>query len=292
MAALVGENPTTVTSSDHGRMRKPRIQTTPSSDPPSEITPSRCNPNISSLFLSLTNHTHNDPQMTPKSLKKKKGFSSATFRGMGCVSSSSQVSTPAVIRSSADWQAKKVRKKKHLKKKKMSHQTITEATPIAAVGPDICCAPGIAFGSDAALVDCVVLRRPLMQTRERERLNHRERSCIVRRTMGSSSSFETFSSGSDLFGTRHRRHFRYRSPGGLEELAMYESSMLMGERSGGYDRYRDWRLNVDNMSYEEEYEADDDMGKLDCGHSYHACCIERWLLQKNACPVCKIAVKS
>lgn len=105
-----------------------------------------------------------------------------------------------------------------------------------------------------------------------------------------------------------------------------------------YDQYRDLRLDVDNMSYEEllelsekigyvstglreeeifrnlrkakhsffnlsplqkeakciicqeEYEGNDDMGRLECGHSYHICCIKQWLLQKNACPVCKTAM--
>ncbi|XP_059639227.1 E3 ubiquitin-protein ligase MBR1-like [Cornus florida] len=115
----------------------------------------------------------------------------------------------------------------------------------------------------------------------------------------------------------------------------------MGGRSGRLDRFRDWRLDVDNMTYEqlvelgdrigyvntglreheilswlrktkmrimkyrlpppttmteterkcsicqEEYEEDDKMGKLDCGHLYHIECIKRWLKNKNICPICK-----
>lgn len=105
-----------------------------------------------------------------------------------------------------------------------------------------------------------------------------------------------------------------------------------------YDRYQDWRLDVDNMTYEEllelgerighvntglredeitrnlrkvkpdssfrfptevekkcsicqeEFEANDEMGRLGCGHSYHVYCIKQWLSQKNVCPVCKTAV--
>ena len=118
---------------------------------------------------------------------------------------------------------------------------------------------------------------------------------------------------------------------------------LMGGRTDGLDRYRNWRLDVDNMSYEEllelgdrigyvntglredeiarcvrrtkpfflsnlslirtelerqcticqeEYEAEDEMGKLDCGHFYHIRCIKQWLSQKNSCPVCKSAAMS
>ncbi|XP_019054949.1 PREDICTED: E3 ubiquitin-protein ligase MBR2-like [Nelumbo nucifera] len=121
---------------------------------------------------------------------------------------------------------------------------------------------------------------------------------------------------------------------------MFQSLLLCG-RSEVYDQYRDWRLDVDNMTYEEllelggkigyvntslredeifhclrkikhsfmedlqshiptetdwkcsicqeEYVVDDEVGKLDCGHSYHLFCIKQWLLQKNACPVCKAA---
>ncbi|KAF7136344.1 hypothetical protein RHSIM_Rhsim08G0130100 [Rhododendron simsii] len=113
-------------------------------------------------------------------------------------------------------------------------------------------------------------------------------------------------------------------------MMMFRSSIMMGERSGGFDRYRDWRLNVDNMSYEEllelgdrigyvntglkedmivqclrktklsdnlfsplptemerkcsicqeDYEGNDEVGKLECGHFYHIYCIKQWLMQK------------
>ncbi|KAI5681105.1 hypothetical protein M9H77_02332 [Catharanthus roseus] len=29
------------------------------------------------------------------------------------------------------------------------------------------------------------------------------------------------------------------------------------------------------------------LGKLDCHHSYHVTCIEKWLMEKNCCPLCK-----
>ncbi|XP_020252057.1 probable E3 ubiquitin-protein ligase HIP1 [Asparagus officinalis] len=41
---------------------------------------------------------------------------------------------------------------------------------------------------------------------------------------------------------------------------------------------------------QEEYEANDEMGRLQCGHSYHTYCIKQWLLRKNTCPVCKTAM--
>jgi len=37
----------------------------------------------------------------------------------------------------------------------------------------------------------------------------------------------------------------------------------------------------------EDYKFKDSIGKLKCGHDYHADCIKKWLQVKNACPVCK-----
>lgn len=47
-------------------------------------------------------------------------------------------------------------------------------------------------------------------------------------------------------------------------------------------------LNI--FSLQEDCEVKDEVGRLDCGHSYHICCIKQWLLRKNACPVCKATV--
>ncbi|KAJ0712921.1 putative transcription factor C2H2 family [Helianthus annuus] len=36
-----------------------------------------------------------------------------------------------------------------------------------------------------------------------------------------------------------------------------------------------------------EYEKKEKMGRLECGHRFHAECIRRWLLSKNICPMCR-----
>uniref|UniRef100_A0A1J3CPT1 RING-type E3 ubiquitin transferase n=1 Tax=Noccaea caerulescens TaxID=107243 RepID=A0A1J3CPT1_NOCCA len=38
---------------------------------------------------------------------------------------------------------------------------------------------------------------------------------------------------------------------------------------------------------QDEYEREAQVGKLDCGHSFHVQCVKQWLSRKNACPVCK-----
>ncbi|XP_021837351.1 probable E3 ubiquitin-protein ligase ZFP1 [Spinacia oleracea] len=38
---------------------------------------------------------------------------------------------------------------------------------------------------------------------------------------------------------------------------------------------------------QDEYEADEKLGTLECGHEYHLDCLKKWLLLKNVCPICK-----
>ncbi|KAL8257997.1 hypothetical protein R6Q59_030038 [Mikania micrantha] len=38
----------------------------------------------------------------------------------------------------------------------------------------------------------------------------------------------------------------------------------------------------------DEFEKNNEkMGRLECGHRFHEGCIKRWLLSKNACPMCR-----
>ncbi|KAM0909923.1 hypothetical protein ACQ4PT_014513 [Festuca glaucescens] len=43
---------------------------------------------------------------------------------------------------------------------------------------------------------------------------------------------------------------------------------------------------------QEEYEAREVVGTLDCRHKYHAVCIKQWLMVKNLCPICKTTALS
>jgi hypothetical protein len=43
---------------------------------------------------------------------------------------------------------------------------------------------------------------------------------------------------------------------------------------------------------QEEYEAKELVGTLQCGHKYHMACIKQWLTMKNMCPICKTSALS
>ncbi|KAK6921223.1 Zinc finger, RING-type [Dillenia turbinata] len=348
---------------EHGRLRlrSPRNEPISESNQNPQITSSQvqsigCKSSISSLFLStFTNNnngnTSNESEVGSINNKKK----NLSFRGLGC-GASPEVSVPAVIGSSAEWDGERRENRKNKKKitlkKKMMNETSsgggTSAT--ACVGADdVWC--GVAA---SAADDCVVVpRRPVsVPTRPKidsDKINHRERpSEAARRSvhpdhyfLDCDPHFGATRMGSDVFRAQHHRHIRQRSPEGLAEVMMLQSSMLLGGRPDGRDQYREWRLDVDNMSYEEllelgdrigyvstglredeiscclrktklplindlsarihsemelkcsicqeEYETDDEVGKLDCGHGYHIHCIKQWLVQKNTCPVCKAA---
>ncbi|XP_022725235.1 uncharacterized protein LOC111281807 [Durio zibethinus] len=381
------------TIAEHLKLRRPSrnqiniTDTDPNPVPeiPSAIQSTRSKSSISSLFLSTFSSTNNETTTTtlkPTKNNKKKAnpFSQSTLRGLGCTASASQqVSVPAMIRTSPDWEAKKVKKKKKTqqqeqeKKKnkkqssklvgnennnsnKMHHQqgvVLNEGSAnniSCGVIHDVWCGPGIGFSADAVgSVDCVVARRnvPARGKIDVEKANHRERSCIARRTVNpetlsfldSDSAYTSTRSEPDFFGARYYRHVRHYSPEDLAEIMMLQNNLLMGGRLDSCDRFTEWRLDIDNMSYEqllelgdkigyvstglkedeisrclrkikgsimndltqnipmhvdkkcsicqEEYEADEEMGKLYCEHSFHIQCIKQWLVQKNTCPVCK-----
>ncbi|GAB2229898.1 hypothetical protein Droror1_Dr00014154, partial [Drosera rotundifolia] len=38
---------------------------------------------------------------------------------------------------------------------------------------------------------------------------------------------------------------------------------------------------------QDQYQENDRLGCLDCGHQYHNECLKKWLKLKNVCPICK-----
>ncbi|KAM0980125.1 hypothetical protein ACFX2I_015809 [Malus domestica] len=365
---------------EHMKWRRPRTQFTQpisETDPATSLLQStRCKPTISSLLLSsfTTTTTTDNNEALPSSLtmKKKTNFPSSTFRGLGCAASASQqVSVPEVIRNSADWKGKKVKKKKQKKSaaakgsasnEKNEYRDVGDGGPTFGINSatcmdfqDVWCGPGIGFSAETAgSVDCVVARRNgsgrgRIAADNNKMSSHRERPCLARRNVSpetlsfldSEPDFVSSRRETEVFGSRCFRHVRHPSPEDLAEIMLFQSSLMMG---GRLDRFRDWRLDVDSMSYEqllelgerigyvstglkedeinrclrkiklpmssdasphssgkgdskciicqEEYEADDEMGKLPCGHNFHLQCIKQWLAQKNTCPFCKVEALS
>ncbi|MCD7464049.1 hypothetical protein HAX54_051968 [Datura stramonium] len=39
-----------------------------------------------------------------------------------------------------------------------------------------------------------------------------------------------------------------------------------------------------------EFEHEENIGTLQCGHEYHTDCIKQWLLRKKDCPICRASV--
>ncbi|KAG5536134.1 hypothetical protein RHGRI_023801 [Rhododendron griersonianum] len=355
--------PDTSTIAEDSRCRKPRNQPISETDPPNPqqipwntIQSTRPKSSISSLLLSTTKAIN--------TLKKMNFTPPASFRRLGCVFTvSSQVTereTPA------NWEGKKKQKQKKKSRVpnqaddgKTNMNASSSVPASSVVVPDVGCGPGIGLGTDAAAVDCVVSTRPISATErvDADKMNQRQRaSCSTRRMvnpepmsfMDSDRYFEMRCSELDVFGSSATMHWKVWKEIKLRgsesgrcfdatveltvkfaglQMMMFRSSIMMGERSGGFDRYRDWRLNVDNMSYEEllelgdrigyvntglkedmivqclrktklsdnlfsplptemerkcsicqeDYEGNDEVGKLECGHFYHIYCIKQEL---------------
>ncbi|KAF5734535.1 putative ring finger containing protein [Tripterygium wilfordii] len=162
------------------------------------------------------------------------------------------------------------------------------------VFPDVWCGPGIGFSADAVgSVDCVVARRNNVsgrgkidnqreRERERERARERDRDrdrererppFFARRTVNpdtlpfldSDTSFVTSHPEPEVFGSRYYPHVQHPSPDAIAEIMMLQNSLLMGGRIDQHDRFRDWRLDVDDMSYEELLELGERIGYVSTG---------------------------
>ncbi|CAO2166015.1 unnamed protein product [Urochloa humidicola] len=325
---------------------------------------------IRRLLLNPRGEASSSSPPPPPAAGRRKGFASAALRGLGCTSAAaSQAYAPgaaaaAAVRSSADWHGRQRRRRGKDRRKERgggggggSGGGGGGGIVTGGIGADVWCAPGIPFAAEASSVDCVVARHQMVGRSGRggdgER-SHRERPCLSRRATVQEQISSSFMEspppphldgpffGADIIPSGRLRRLRgYRhSPGGLEEeIMMFQTRVLLGGMNM-YDRYQDWRLDVDNMTYEEllelgdkigyvntglredeithsirrvkhpsfssfrfatelerkcsicqeEFEANEEMGRLDCGHSYHVYCIKQWLSQKNTCPVCKTAV--
>ncbi|MCD7454802.1 hypothetical protein HAX54_026096 [Datura stramonium] len=261
-------------------------------------------------------HSNTNGTSSESKTKKKKKFMYISFGGLGCKgkfnSSPAAASAPEVIRSAAQWERKNTRRKMMTRTTLMSTSTTRNCSTNV-----VCCAPpGIGSASDVA-------------PRPRTRSNNRQNSRIVRRT----------ANGEEISRSNIRRQCP-RSHDHRPHIMILRQNLQFARDLDGDDQYGPWRLDVDDMSYEQlvelsdrigyvgtglaeekiiqyirkfkvsttesysllisndtawrcticqdGYKVDDEIGKLECGHYHHIECIKKWLMQKNACPVCKI----
>lgn len=80
---------------------------------------------------------------------KKKKFTFVKLKGLGCKGARVTTSTPAIIRSAADWEAKGARNRNQKKRNPLHNRRIPEN--VAVDVPIVCCTPpGIGIASDVA----------------------------------------------------------------------------------------------------------------------------------------------
>ncbi|CAA7043170.1 unnamed protein product [Microthlaspi erraticum] len=252
--------------------------------------PSRISKSAMSSFFLLPSSSSSSNETTRK---KPNVFS------LGCTASASQqVSVPAVIRSSADWDAgnsktKKTKKAKSKSKVSNSYnggsiKILSEAdrsVGACAAIPDVWCGPGVGFSTDAVIgggsidnpVESDPPRRNIPARRKIDgdknnsnNSNQREGSTVLpRRSLNQESNpyFESDSRAEQtLFSERYHRHLRQQPyPDGLSEMMMLQNGFVMGGMFSSYDQFRDLRLNVDNMTYEQLLELGDRIGYVNTG---------------------------
>ncbi|WOL06332.1 hypothetical protein Cni_G15064 [Canna indica] len=71
---------------------------------------------------------------------------------------------------------------------------------------------------------------------------------------------------------------------GLSEAAI---SRCLVESIYYFDQIQDSQKEGRCIICLESYKDGDCVGRLHCRHDFHVCCIKKWLLIKNECPICK-----
>ncbi|XP_049936240.1 uncharacterized protein LOC116263231 isoform X4 [Nymphaea colorata] len=270
------------------------------------------------------------------------------FRHLSCTSTP-DVYIPAtaasVIRASADWEPKPSRRVRgpHRRTAPTASSSVRGRRRSNAC-PDLWSSSHLPLTADAASsVGGLVPVEPAPGSRFHRRFRGQDTAApITISSIGARSFGEhgidaalgpSICEMADRFILLPRR--RLRSLNGLD----YQHELIREDfhtnpvQAAGHDRFREWRLDVDDMSYEElvelgdqigyvktglkddeinvcvekmklcflerewrcsicleEYRHEEHLGKLECGHEYHVCCIKKWLQQKSICPICKATV--
>ncbi|PWA38272.1 zinc finger, RING/FYVE/PHD-type [Artemisia annua] len=78
------------------------------------------------------------------------------------------------------------------------------------------------------------------------------------------------------------------SGSGLSEETIFEHLQVITRKAkfGGENKGEKEEIDTCSICYD-EYEENDKIGKLQCGHLFDVECIKSWLLRKNSCPMCR-----
>ncbi|XP_056849495.1 E3 ubiquitin-protein ligase MBR1 isoform X2 [Raphanus sativus] len=273
----ISSEPSSTTIGHHIRLRPRNPPPFATAEEPLVPKPSRiCKSAMSSFFLlpSSSSSSSSSNETTKKT--------TSPFRGLGCTSSASQqVSAPAVIRSSADWNPRKTKSKnKNRGTSRYSGGSVKILTEVGDGGnacgasPDVWCGPGVGFSTDAVVggsINPVEANPPRRNIPARRKIdgdknysstshnsNQTEGSSVPPRRSHNQEANPYFDSDltsrgeqtQTLFSDRYHRHIRQPYPNGLSEMVLLQNGLVMGGTLSSYDHFRDLRLNVDGMSYE------------------------------------------
>ncbi|CAL5338845.1 hypothetical protein CsSME_00022468 [Camellia sinensis var. sinensis] len=265
-------------------------------------------------------------KLLTKKPKKKKLFTSVTLRGLGC-GAASPVVTAADLEAERVRRRKKNKKKQ--RRTTTSSSPNTQGVVVVVDVQSVCCAPGVGIASDVVprtRVDSERTNHRVRSCSARGTTNVERASAsdlpsafdtnnahrLRRHSPRQLPQFVMFQHnllfGGSLDGYDQHGDWMF----DVDNMS-YEELLNLGDRIGYVgtglhedEIFRCLRKSKHSMSEsfpllkstnkdwkcsicQEGWKADDKMGRLDCGHYHHLHCIKKWLLQKNACPVCKTA---
>ncbi|XP_056856985.1 uncharacterized protein LOC130506363 isoform X2 [Raphanus sativus] len=237
-----------------------------------------------------------------------------------------EVSVPSAIRSSADWDNNKKKRNRKKKKKGRSYEDgsvrfLSESRDVdggCVAVPDVWCGPGLGFSTDAVSVDPPRRNLPSSSRRKIDVDKNNPNQTEVEPTLFSSRYHghlrrpypddltemmmlrNGFVMGRTTDSLDHFHNLRL----DVDNMS-YEQLLELGDRIGYVNTglkeseirrclrkinpFLSNTLLADRKCSicQDEYEREGQVGKLECGHSFHVHCVKQWLSRKNACPVCK-----
>lgn len=185
--------------------------------------------------------------------KKKQHAFMIKLKGLGCKGTSLTASAPELVRSASDLENRKRNRKMKTKNKQMQVQRYPRNVVIDV--PDhVCCAPP-GIGINASDVVPRKRNRNIVP-----RNDERKITSVARRNRDNPVPDIT-----EVLSRNIRSRGHHRSAIQIIEMLMLQQDLVSGRVIRGYDRHQDWRLNADDMTYEELADLSDKIGYVGSG---------------------------